>query len=215
MKRIFVFLLIFLIPTTSVKGYCFYNETARYKGLASNISASYEYVEKDGKLTFSITLNNLSEELYIIDAVTQKRYDYKSNEITIDNYEPGQTVKYEVYATNKFCSKDLLYTIRINLPGYNPYYSDPICEGLTDYIYCKKWHKHDLKYESFVKKVQDYKQSLIQEEIKEEPTVPNTNVVLQAILDVLLKYYQVILISIITICSVTIYIVNKKSNIYR
>jgi len=213
-KRILVFLLIFLIPTTIVEGYCQYNEVAKYKSLASNITTSYEYVENNGKVTFSITLNNLNEELYFVDSVTGKRYNYKTEEIIIDKYEPGQTVKYQIYAVNKFCSDELLYTIRVNLPGYNPYYNDPICEGIDDYIYCKKWQKNDLEYKEFIKKVTNYKNLLNQKEpVMENPKEMNS--ILKAIIDVFVDYYHVILISIITICGIIIYVINKKSDIYR
>ncbi len=51
-----------------------------------------------------------------------------------------------------------LKTITINAPNYNPYYNDPICEGLNNLSICQKWSKVELDYEGFVKKVNEYKE---------------------------------------------------------
>jgi len=163
MKRIcLLFLLAFLIPITSVNAYyCKFSEISRYKSLASNINTTYDYVEKNGSLTFSITLVNLNKELYIVDMTTEKVYNYNGNELTISGYKPGSTVKYAVYATNENCSDTLLYTVRVVLPYYNQYYSDPICEGVSDYIYCQKWYDNKLDYDTFISRVKDIKNSIL------------------------------------------------------
>lgn len=215
MKRISLLLLLtFLIPVTSVSGYyCKFSEISRYKSLASNISTTYDYVEKNNKLTFSITLVNLNKELYIVDMTTEKVYNYTSNELTISGYAPGTIVKYAVYTTNPNCSDTLLYTVRVVLPYYNPYYSDPICDGVSDYIYCQKWYNNNLDYDTFISRVKAYKSSLLEEPIV-EPIEVDEYTWWDAILDVLVDYYYVILIMIIIICGTIIYITEKKSNVY-
>lgn len=215
MKRICLLLLLaFLIPITSVNAaYCKFSEISRYKSLASNISTTYDYVEKNGKLTFSITLVNLNKELYIVDIATKKVYNYNSSELTISGYKPGSTVKYAVYATNKNCSDTLLYTVRVVLPYYNPYYSDPVCEGASDYIYCQKWYNNNLDYETFVKRVTAYKEVELDEPII-GPIEVDEYTWLDALLDVLIKYYYVVLIMIIIVCVTVIYVTEKKSDVY-
>lgn len=215
MKRIYLLLLLtFLIPITNVSGfYCKFSEISRYKGLASNISTTYDYVETDNSLTFNITLVNLNKELYIVDTTTNKVYRYQNSELTISGYNPGTTVKYAVYTTNENCSDTLLYTIRVVLPSYNQYYSDPICIGLSDYIYCQKWYDNKMDYKTFVDKVTAYKNSLVDDPIVEQPTIDDYDI-WDAILDVVIEYYYVILIAIIIICGTIIYINEKKSDIY-
>ena len=216
MKRIcLLFLLAFLIPITSVNAYyCKFSEISRYKSLASNINTTYDYVEKNGSLTFSITLVNLNKELYIVDMTTEKVYNYNGNELTISGYKPGSTVKYAVYATNQNCSDTLLYTVRVVLPYYNQYYSDPICEGVSDYIYCQKWYDNKLDYDTFISRVTAHKQVDVEEPII-EPIEIDEYTWFDAILDVLVEYYYVILIMIIVVCGTIIYVTEKKSNIYR
>ena len=216
MKRIcLLFLLTFLFPITNVKGYyCKFSEISRYKSLATNISTTYDYIEKNGKLTFSVTLVNLNEELYIVDTTNEKVYKYDGKERTISGYAPGTVVKYEVYTNNKDCSDTLLYTIRIVLPYYNPYYSDEICNGVENYIYCQKWYNNNLDYDTFVSRVTTYKESLEKEPVVVPPKVEEYTW-LDAVLDVLVDYYHIILITIIVVCGTVIYINEKKSNIYR
>jgi len=215
MKRIYLlFLLTFLIPITNVDGYyCKYSELSRYKSLASNISTTYDYVEEKNDLTFSITLVNLNQDLYIVDNTTDKVYNYSGNELTISGYKPGVTVKYSVYAKDVDCSDTLLYTIRVVLPGYNPYYSDPICEGITNYAYCQKWYNHNLDYETFKNRVTNYKNGLVEQPIIVPGTVDEYSI-WDAILDVIIRYYYVIIVSIIIVCGTVVYINEKRSDVY-
>ena len=215
MKRIcLLFLLTFLIPITNVNGfYCKYSNLSRYKSLASNISTTYDYVEENNTLTFSITLVNLNENLYIVDNTTQKVYNYSENELTISGYTPGITVKYSVYTKDIDCSDILLYTIRVVLPAYNKFYSDPICEGISNYMYCQKWFSHNLDYETFKNRVTDYKNSLNELPII-APSAVDDYGLWDAILDVIIRYYYVILVAIIIVCGTIIYINEKKSDVY-
>lgn len=215
MKRIvFLFLLAFLIPITDVNGYyCKFSEISKYKSLASNITTFYEYEENENGVTFSITLVNLSEELYIVDATTGEVYQYGNSEMTISGYSPSTTVKYAVYTTNENCSDQLLYTIRVVLPDYNPYYKDDVCIGAADYLYCQKWYKHNLDYDTFVEKVNDYKKVEVIEPVI-DPVIGDEYGLIDAIVDILAEYYYVVLIAIIIICGTIIYITDKKSNVY-
>ena len=215
-KKIVIFLLALIIPTINVEGfYCKYSDIAKYKGLASNISTYYDYEETGNNISFSVTLTNLNENLYIVDTTNNKYYYYKSNELTISGYKPGQTIKYNVYTTDSNCSEKLLYTIRIILPDYNPYYKDNVCNEVNNYIFCQKWYKHDLDYNSFVKKVVQYKESLKNEPVIEQPNIEDEYGLFQIFIDIWIDYYHVFLISIIAICGVVIYVTNKKSNIYK
>jgi len=215
-KKIVIFLLALLVPIVKADGfYCKYSDLAKYKWLASNINTYYEYYETENEITFSINIVNMNEDLYIIDTTNNKRYNYKSNEFQISGYVPGQLVKYNVYTDKNNCSGELLYTIRVKLPDYNPYYKDNICDGMDNYIYCQKWYRHNLNYDSFIKKVQDYKESLKKDIVDEEPIVDEEYGIIQILIQIWIEYYYIFLISIILVCGVTIYVTNKKSNIYK
>lgn len=215
MKKFFlVGLFLLLLPIMRIKAfYCRYSDISYLKKVASNINTSYDYVETTEGVTFSITLTNLNSELYLVDSLN-KRYDYKDNELTISGYHPGQTIQFKVYTTRQFCEKELLSTIRLTLPSYNPYYKDKVCSGLEDYNLCNRWSSHGLSYTDFVKRVNQYKQSLIKEQPIEPEPVTQDNSIIQFIARLLVDYYYIILGIVIIGCSVGIYVMNKKNNTY-
>lgn len=213
-KKIIIFLLMLIIPTNNIEGfYCKYSDIAKYKGLASNITTFYEYIENENNLTFSITLVNLNENLYIVDATSDEKYYYDNNELTIYDYEPGQVVKYKVYSTDENCANEVLYTIRVILPDYNPFYMDPVCDGISNYVFCQKWYKNNLDYDSFVAKVNSYKESLNKEIIIEQDKFIDEYNFWDSIISFWNDYYHVISISIILLCGIFICIANKKNDI--
>ncbi len=218
MKRVIIIMfLMLLIPLMKVNGYyCTFGETSLYKDMAANINVSYDYVEKNNDVSFSVTLTNLRQELYIVDTTNDKKYEYELDEIVIDGYKAGQTIKYDVYAAAEYCSGTYLYSILLNLPFYNKYYKDDICVGLENYAYCKKWYNHKLSYDEFKKKVNDYKESLnpsVPEEEKEE--IEESKSFLDVFLSLWLKYYYIVLPGIIVISAAAMYYNNKKSDIYK
>ncbi len=217
MKRVIVIIFLLLLPLTRVYGYgCPFEELAEYKDMAANITTSYDYIGADD-ITFSVTLTNLKSDLYIVDTLNDNNYMYRSDEMTISGYKPGQVVKYNVYTTNGECNGKLLYTIIVNLPYYNKYYNDVLCEGISDYKYCRKWANVNLEYNDFEKAVLQYKQSLIPPEEKEEDEIQEeieepfwTN-----LLSIWVKYYYIVLPLIIVLSGYIIYSINKKENIYK
>lgn len=204
MKKIIFSVLLFVPFIVSARS-CSYTEIADLKKVASNITSKYEYVMGDD-VTFNITLTNLNDQIYIVDG--GKRYDYTQNELTISGYKNGSKVKYYVYAVK--CDKVLLNTIIINLPTYNKYYQDKVCEGASNYQLCQKWVNVDLDYDSFVSKVNKYKASLINQEKKPTEEINEKSI----LLELLLNYYYIPLIVIIVYCGIKIYIINKESDIY-
>lgn len=213
MKKIFAAIVLLCLPLIKVEAYyCSYQQQARLKGLASNINTSYDFVEKNNKATFSITLTNLNPDLYIIDMTNNKTYEYTKDEIKINGYSSGQVVKYQVYSNVEFCS-NLLYTISVALPSYNPYYKESVCDGLNNYSLCERWTKHNLNKEQFIERVNQYRDSLRGGSTEIE-TPKEEDAIWDIILEYILKYYYVPLILIIIGCSIGIYVSNKKSNIY-
>lgn len=213
-KIIIVFILLLLIPITKVEGArCTYSEIARLKKIASNVNISYDYVENDSSVTFKVTLNNLNDEIYFIDQSNYRKYNYTRDELTISNYRSGQTIRYVFYATDPECSSEPLYTARVVLPTYNIYYKDEVCKGVENYSLCQKWSSHNLTYTDFVKKVNDYKNSLIVPEQPEEPTTPNELSLIQLIINFLLDYY-IYIIAILSLALIGLLYIRKKDDIY-
>ena len=212
MKKLLLMILLLVIPTIEVNGYyCDYQDVAKYKKIASNINYRYEYEEVDGNVVFHVTLVNLNPALYLVDS-NSNIYNYTSNEIVVDA-KSGENLIFYVYPTDTFCDDKFIYTIRIQMPTYNIYYNDPICAGIEYYSLCNKWSTHNLTYEKFAQNVLNYKESLKNTEIVQIEEEPRG--LLYYVIEFLLNYYYIILITIIITCSIGIYVRSKKSNIYN
>lgn len=212
-KIIIIFVLMLLIPIAKVKGfYCTYVEIAQLKKIASNVTYYYEYSEKNGEITFDITLVNLNKDIYFTDSTNNKKYEYTQNEIKLTGYKSGETVIYTFYPVNIYCQDESLYTMRITLPSYNPFYGDEVCKGLENYSLCQKWANHNLTYDQFVKKIEQYKNSIKEEE--KDNDQEETNDAFNYIIQFLVNYYYIIII-IFVLGFVGLYIVRKKDNVYN
>ena len=154
MRNKLIFMLLLLLFPLSCKALeCTYAEQARLRKLASNIQTSYEYVESDGRITFNVTLSNMTNDLYIEDGSGTYYYN-GSSDITLNGYNPGTNIKYKIHANND-CIKNYLTIKYVNLPYFNKYYNDPLCEG-KNYALCNKWTKVSYEYDEFAKKIKEF-----------------------------------------------------------
>ena len=150
MRYLKIFIYLIILSPLCVKGLVCDNTTkVRLQTLAQNITTSYDYVEQNGTVTFNITFLNLNSELYLVDTVNEKDIYYSDTSLTLNGFESGKNYKFEVRSTDPFCSRSVLYYIYVTTPYFNPYYNDPICEGVS-YKYCNKWQKNDLSYDEFI-----------------------------------------------------------------
>ncbi len=214
MIKLLLFTLL-LIPISRVDAfYCSNSELIDYKKYSDNITYRYDYVEQNNTVTFNVTISNLTPGIYLLDENNQVRYDYTGNDIVINNIQSGQSVYFSINVASGSCLDENLNFIRLQLPTYNPYYQDKVCEGYEYYKLCDKWSTHGLTYEKFLSNMEEYKKSLIV--IPEEEIIPPEDItVWDRIAEFLLSYYHIILITIIVLCSIKIYKENKDSNIYK
>lgn len=214
MKRVMcLFFLLFLIPIYRIEAKCMYSDLAEMKKIASNINYSYEYKIVGNDAFFDVTLVNLTKDIYFTDSVTNKTYKNKSGEYVLKNYQSGDTIIYNFYSNDADCLGTILYTIRIVLPKYNQYYNNPICTGVEEYSLCQRWSSHNLSYDKFLEKVNQYKSEKIEEMKKNKKEVDNDSL-FHYIIIFLTDYYYVILIILGGTISVIAYIRNKRDSIY-
>lgn len=211
-KFLWILVLSFVFFLPNVNAACNYQEDARLKGLASNVFTSYDYHADSN--TFSIVITNLHPDIYIYDTVKKQFYYYNgSSTIVTYGYAPGQTVKFNIQSNYSNCRGTLQTVHYVNLPFYNQFYQDPICEGLDEYSLCQKWTTHGInKYEDFIKEVSAYKLSLEQDIVIEEPIIDSNVESSAPVVSFLLKYYYIILIMIIVVCLSLMYYLTKKDS---
>lgn len=158
---------------------CSVTNLTKLQRLASNIVASYDYIETKNQndqynsLVFNVKLNNLNNKFYIINEETGTRYNYTSDEIVIPNLNPSQTLHYKVYANDYACNDKYLITVYVSLPAFNKYYTDDLCKNHQGYKLCNRWSKVDLSYDKFKQAVKKYdnKQEIVEEPIKKHNSI--------------------------------------------
>lgn len=205
MKKI-ILSLILLFPIIA-KAQCTNKDLTRYKTLAGNMTSYYTYNSENN--TFAATIENVHSDLYIRDRTYNNEYRTNQqglNEITLYNLAPGKAVTIKAYPTSGECAGYAVYTMYINVPYYNQYYSDPICNN-NDNQLCSKWaNTTAFTYEQFVETVERTTDEKIEEEKeREEYEEP------YRFLNFLSDYYIYILLTIIIIGSYAIYKLDKKN----
>ena len=189
---------------------CDSSEIARMKALINNINISYDYTMSEYPI-FSVTINNITPDLYFIDTLSKSEYHYQdtnNGEIVIGGYKDGISGKYKFYSAKSECRGVNLGSKYYKTPYYNIYYSDPLCEGLSINI-CDKWANVNYSKSEFENLIKEYK-NRGSENTEDVQQYEKTFV--EKILDFYVKYYLFILLFIIVSCSTIIYIKRKKDS---
>ncbi|MGE5455843.1 MAG: hypothetical protein ACM3O4_01880 [Ignavibacteriales bacterium] len=222
MKKYFyylVFVTILFMNPLIINAECTYGEKVRLQKIAGNINFSYDFEEKvsNGEVTgieFFITIANMHPDIYIKDILNNTFYYYNANSAIVRNgdYMNGITAVFNIYSNTENCKNELIYIKYVNLPYYNRYYTDEVCKGVEGYELCQRWQNTGLTYSQFVKKVNEYKKSLIVDEEPNNPNEDNKEFDFEYIYQFFSKYYFIILVTIIVVCLSAIFYINKRNS---
>lgn len=207
-----VFISFIVVIPFKIKGLCSVEDKMRYNSLSANVTVSYDYIENGDSVSFNITIHNVHRDLVVVDKLTNKQYQSKNsdlNNFTISGLSDGKNYSFGVRAKNGDCSTRFFNTLYVNLPKYNKYYKDQVCDGADDYLLCQKWAEiGNISYDEFKSSVESYKKSSnskIDDEEKEEINW------LYMISDFWAKYYIYILGTIIVAAGTAVIIIKKKN----
>lgn len=209
LRIVFLFVL-FAIPFCA-KAECTYNEKVRLQELAQNVNFSYRHTETEYSVTFQIIISNLTNEIYMIDRTNNKIYSSNNEDIIIDGYSPGQTLKFDFYAKRTDCTKTNIFTNYLTLPSYNRHYKNELCKGIEEFKLCQKWLKNDMTYQEFYDGVMEYKNKPTEEKPEEPTTIEEFD--WEKIIDIWAKYYVYILLTIIIAGGLAMYFYDKKTDL--
>lgn len=218
MKKIILIILLsftFINSSALTYGGCDYSTVSRMKSIVKNINISYDYKYINDNVTFSVTINNLTNDIYFYDTGSGKTYYYSNTnngEITINNYN-GNSGSYKFYSNNKSCYGISLGTKYYKFPTYNTYYNHSLCSDIPNYSLCQKWGYVNYSEEEFKKLVLEYKEG--KEEKEEEKTVVEyEKTIIDKIVEIYIHYYYYFLGAIILVFG-TIIIVNNRKNRFK
>jgi hypothetical protein len=100
MKKIIIFLVLFLVPI-KISAYCDYDSYNLALKKASNVNIMTTYEIKDNEAIFTIKIYNLEANQTIVDESANKTYTFANavdGVITISNIKVPKTYKFSVYS---------------------------------------------------------------------------------------------------------------------
>lgn len=192
--------LLLLFPNT-VKAYqCTQTQWNILNEFSKNISTVVEEeIDENGNMMFSVTFTGVYPKFKIVNRNFNMDYLLPDlgelEEIELKGLSPGYTYNFEIRGLY-YCYRENFKSVTINLPHYNKYANEAICEDAREYSLCQKWVKVDESYEEFVTKVQEYKDGL-----KKDTTVIPSDKDKFSFYD---KYYWPCLISLIIFFSILV-----------
>lgn len=163
MKKIcyFVFTILFsCLLINCVNAECTNEELTLLKQEANKIKVSYKHlgvVEDDEGIAaydrFNLTFKNVSDDFYI-ELFNFSYTKYPEDGVITDVFTTGNW-KFGIYSDK--CEEKLL-DISVNLPKFNIYSLDPLCDGISgeDFALCGKYYGYDISYDSFKQRVENY-----------------------------------------------------------
>jgi hypothetical protein len=200
----FVFIISFLFIPINIEAYfCDYNELARLKNIASNINVSYDYIEQEDKMVYTIFFNNIQDGVTIKNVNGEVLTNIVEDRVIINDYISDGVDVFTVNGEVPFCKSGELSKIYLNLPFYNKFYKLPVCNNL-DYEYCDRFFRHSLSEETFIARVNEYKKEINDD--KEKETIK------KYWFEYINEYYYYTLILIIASSSYAIYVLIKKDD---
>ena len=163
-----------------------------------------ENVEQKGAMT--VVVSGMIDKFYIEDTSYGYKYDsedfIENNMIVIYNPNGGKT-KFNIYSSS--CG-DIVRTITVNVPKFNQYYLDPLCEGINggQLSVCDKWYNYEVDYDTFVRKVTQYKDSL--KDIEEKKKKEEEEKFVEQIKEFFEEYYLYFVVGILLIIAIVVVI---------
>jgi hypothetical protein len=211
---IIIFYIIFVPLNINAEEKCNLDELNKLKNTANLSEIKYKYIKDfvateeeeqygpiiEPKNRFLISINNLSEDYYIVSIADGFYITYdKSREVpnvqNIRSYVGGSNLVFDFYASeNSNCPNVKLKSSYVKLPKYNIYSENKLCNGIEDFYLCNKWYSGNIIDEkSFISDTNEYIKSL--DKIK-TPT-KDKQTIIDYIIDNVTTNYMMILIIII------------------
>ena len=200
-KYITLTLILSLLCMNKTYAACTQEEIDDFKKIEDEYKITYEInrVTKD----YMLNIYNPSPEKYKFVLLINgdiKCTSYESGKIECRNI-PSGSHKVEVVSQSVSC-KDTLKTFVLELPKYNQYADDPLCEGIDEFVLCQPTYEKEIDYDTFVSRVNTYKRTKSKENIKEKDKSKENNVLIEYIKENLVKI--VIILTFIVLLTITI-----------
>lgn len=170
MKRfvnLFILIFAFFAFASNVSAdVCDNGHIARLKELAKQIDVNYEYIDHSDDIkkgtddifvvnSYLVSLNLLSDELYVTNDLMEYYYDSTSNGSVEFIVNSGRL---DLVIRSSRCAGYKIDTVSINLPKFNTYSYKSECDKLKEYNLdvCNPWYQGSINDKIFYKEVNKY-----------------------------------------------------------
>lgn len=203
MKKILILLICLCLVPTIVSASCTDKEIINMTSFVKNVN--FTPIFDENTETFTIIVSNLDSSFYFIDTTNNITYNTIGDGAIISGYKPGINYRFKFLSRNPNCIDRVLSSRYVETPVYNKYYKDPICNGMGEYKFCKKWPGYSYSYETIKSEVEKVKKQTNDngKEEKEEKVMG----IYDYIIYIYSRYYFIILPALILII---IFIIVKK-----
>lgn len=221
MKKKMLFLsIIILFPLTIVNADCTKEEVSLLQKDANKIKVTYKHLGKmeteNGEISynnFDLTFKNLNPNMYI--KLEEYNIEYHQEESAGNITLRIITGKYKFTVRAENCS-EIIDEINVNIPRYNIYSMDPLCEGINgdDFALCGKYYDYNVTYDSFKQRVEHYRKiHKIDEKVSDTPKENITfNTIINKLVDYIKLHYIYLVVGLLTIILIIliVIIIRKK-----
>lgn len=210
---LFVILLSFIL-VINVNAECSYQERKELLNEAKAVEAYFEPDLENNK--FNFYLYNLTDNIYVKlenlktnQSIEIHNYDLEDNYYIYveDNISEKVTYRLSIYSNKVECYANKLTSKNIYKGIINKFYSENVCKGAEEYIYCQPFLENEITISDseVIDKINEYKESL---KIVEKQEVVESNF----LFDFIKNYWKYILVFVITsiVISVGVLTVKKR-----
>ena len=162
-KYLLTFLLILLFPIY-VNADCTNEELKHFREIESEYRLEYELNKTTGR--YKLIMYNPEPHRYTYTITGIENYPLCSinpDADTVCEFLGVGSYKITVVGNTNTCT-DTLKREFITLKKYNKYSEDPLCEDIKEFSLCQETYDKEIDYETFVLRVQAYKESKSQEQ---------------------------------------------------
>ena len=174
-KYMFITILCLFINVFYVNASCTDEQINELKLKAKDIKITYKHmgiIEKEDEIyynNFEVKAKNVDNDLYFSLINGTIILEPKNSEV-VYVFSNGKW-NFDVYS--KSCEQKI-HSIEVNIPKFNRYSLDPLCEGIDgeEFSLCGKYYDYDVPYKSFVERINHYR---ITHNIKNNQNVEDKN----------------------------------------
>ena len=163
--KVFILLILLLVLPTSahavyevVDSRCTTDIKITLRSKASSFTYSVNKINNNDVITYDLELLNIDKLIKVSNSINNVIY---TSDGVINNIKPGTIVKLNISASDAtYCNGYEISTRTIQIPYYNKYYKNDLCDGYEYYYLCKENSNVNLTDEQFKTNMKAYIDSL-------------------------------------------------------